>query len=139
MSGHFSADNIGDGSKRAVNAEPASFAFDAQSRAEIDTIIAKYPPGRQASGVIPLLYVVQNQMRRDTGSAWVPRIAMDAVAARLEMPPIRVYEVATFYFMLYAAHRQIPFAGVHHHAVLAAWQRRCGGRLPSRHRHQGLG
>jgi NADH-quinone oxidoreductase subunit E len=99
MSGHFSADNIGDGSKRAVNAEPASFAFDAQSRAEIDTIIAKYPPGRQASGVIPLLYVVQNQMRRDTGSAWVPRIAMDAVAARLEMPPIRVYEVATFYFM----------------------------------------
>jgi NADH-quinone oxidoreductase subunit E len=38
-------------------------------------------------------------MRRHTGSAWVPRVAMDAVAARLQMPPIRVYEVATFYLM----------------------------------------
>ena len=38
-------------------------------------------------------------MRRDTGSGWVPRVAMDVVASRLEMPPIRVYEVATFYLM----------------------------------------
>ncbi len=38
-------------------------------------------------------------MRRDTGSAWLPRVAMDAVATRLSMPPIRVYEVATFYLM----------------------------------------
>ncbi len=49
--------------------------------------------------MLPLLYIVQHQMRRQTGSAWVPRVAMDVVAARLEMPPIRVYEVATFYFM----------------------------------------
>ncbi len=38
-------------------------------------------------------------MKRQTGSGWVPRVAMDAVAARLGMAPIRVYEVATFYFM----------------------------------------
>jgi len=38
-------------------------------------------------------------MGRQTGSAWVPRIAMDVIAQRLGMPPIRVYEVATFYFM----------------------------------------
>ena len=99
MSGHFSADNIGDVSKRVPGAEPDAFAFDAQSNAEIEKILAKYPAGRQASGVLPLLYLVQAQMRRDTGSAWVPRVAMDVVAARLSMPPIRVYEVATFYFM----------------------------------------
>ncbi|GAN76846.1 complex I 24 kDa subunit family protein [Acidisphaera rubrifaciens] len=78
---------------------PTSFAFDAESEDEIARILAKYPPGRQASGVLPLLYVVQRQMRRQTGSAWVPRVAMDTVAARLGMAPIRVYEVATFYFM----------------------------------------
>src|ERR1700759_4740119 len=79
--------------------QPASFAFDAESAAEIDRIVAKYPEGRQASAVIPALYVAQRQMKRQTGSAWVPVKAMDAVAARLGMPPIRVYEVATFYFM----------------------------------------
>ncbi len=79
--------------------QPVHFAFDAESEAEIATHLAKYPPGRQASAVIPLLYVVQAQMKRSTGSAWVPRVAMDAVAARLGMPPIRVYEVATFYLM----------------------------------------
>ena len=80
-------------------AEPAHFAFDETSEREIAAILAKYPASRHASGVIPLLYVVQDQMSRQTGSAWVPRIAMDAVAARLGMPPIRVYEVATFYLM----------------------------------------
>jgi NADH-quinone oxidoreductase E subunit len=79
--------------------EPASFAFDAQSRAELDRHIAKFPTGKQASAVLPALYLVQNQMKRETGSAWVPRVAMDEVARLLEMPPIRVYEVATFYLM----------------------------------------
>jgi len=79
--------------------QPASFAFDPGSAAEIDRIVAKYPAGRQASAVIPALYVVQNQMKRQTGSAWVPVKAMDAVGERLGMPPIRVYEVATFYLM----------------------------------------
>jgi len=79
--------------------EPESFAFDAESEAKIATILKRYPEGKQASAVIPLLYVAQRQMGRATGSAWVPRVAMDVIAARLSMPPIRVYEVATFYFM----------------------------------------
>jgi NADH-quinone oxidoreductase subunit E len=80
-------------------AQPEHFAFDTESEAEIPRVLAKYPRERQASAVLPLLYLVQKQMRRQTGIAWVPRVAMDAVAARLEMPPIRVYEVATFYTM----------------------------------------
>ena len=79
--------------------QPATFEFDAESAAEIDRIVAKYPPGRQASAVIPGLYVIQRQMKRDTDSAWVPVKGMDALAERLGMAPIRVYEVATFYFM----------------------------------------
>jgi NADH-quinone oxidoreductase subunit E len=79
--------------------EPESFTFDAESEAEIAAIVLRYPPGKQASAVIPALYVAQRQMKRLTGSAWVPRRAMDAVAARLAMPPMRVYEVASFYFM----------------------------------------
>lgn len=80
-------------------AEPADFVFDAESDASIDNILKKYPPDRQASAVLPLLDLAQRQMKRQTGSAWVPRVAMDVIAVRLGMPPIRVYEVATFYFM----------------------------------------
>ena len=79
--------------------QPTHFAFDADSEAQIAKIIARYPAGKQASAVIPLLYVAQRQMGRLTGSAWVPRVAMDVIGERLSMPPIRVYEVATFYFM----------------------------------------
>lgn len=79
--------------------EPTSFAFDAESEAKIAAIIKRYPEGKQASAVIPALYVAQKQMGRLTGSAWVPRVAMDVIAERLGMAPIRVYEVATFYFM----------------------------------------
>ena len=79
-------------------AEP-SFAFDDESRAALDRHIAKYPPGKQASAVLPALYIVQDQMKRQTGSAWVPLAGMNAVAHALDMPPIRVYEVATFYLM----------------------------------------
>ena len=92
-------DNIGDGSTGQGVAQPDSFAIDAESEAEIASWVAKYPAGRQASAVIPALYAMQNQMRRQGGSAWIPRVAMDAVAERLAMPPIRVYEVATFYLM----------------------------------------
>ena len=79
--------------------QPATFVFDAASEAAIMQAVAKYPAGRQASAVIPLLYIVQAQMKRTSGIAWVPRAAMDAVALRLDMPAIRVYEVATFYLM----------------------------------------
>ena len=102
--GYTDSENIGHGapghSPEARRAPAISeFAFDEQSEREIEASIGKYPAGRQASAVMPLLYAVQRQMRRVTGSAWVPRVAMDLVAARLGMAPIRVYEVATFYLM----------------------------------------
>ena len=56
--------------------------------------IAKYPKGRQASAVMPLLDLAQRE-----NNGWLPRVAMDYVASLLEMPPIVVYEVATFYTM----------------------------------------
>ena len=86
-------------SNSATVDQPAHFEFDAASEAEIARHVAKYPPGKQASAVIPVLYIAQNQMKRQTDSAWLPRAAMDATAKRLGMAPIRVYEVATFYFM----------------------------------------
>ena len=74
--------------------QPASFAFTPENLEKARQIIAKYPPGRQASAVLPLLHLVQAQ-----NDNWVPKAAMDYVAEMLGMPPIRVYEVATFYTM----------------------------------------
>ena len=82
-----------------MSAPAVTFVFDAESEAEIGPAIAKFPDGKQASAVLPLLYIAQRQMRRQTDSAWISTPAMNAVAARLGMPPIRVYEVATFYLM----------------------------------------
>lgn len=79
--------------------QPAHFAFDDEDETAIAMHIAKYPPGKQASAVLPLLYIAQDRMKQTTGSAWLPVVAMNEVARRLDMPPIRVYEVATFYLM----------------------------------------
>ena len=76
--------------------QPASFEFTPDHLEEAKKIIAKYPEGRQASAVLPLLYVAQRQHQN-----WVPRAAMDYVADMLGMPAIRVYEVATFYTMFH--------------------------------------
>lgn len=86
-----------------VEIETTDFAFDDESEAKIPGIIGKYPKGREASAVMPLLDLAQRQVKRQTGHAWVPRKAMDVVADRLGMPRIRVYEVATFYTMIYTA------------------------------------
>ncbi len=75
-------------------AQPASFAFTPENLAKAKAHIAKYPSGRQASAVLPLLDLAQRQHDN-----WLPRAAMDHVAEMLEMAPIRVYEVATFYTM----------------------------------------
>lgn len=91
------------GNGAAGQAEPTEFSFDAESDAAIEKILRKYPAGKQASGVLPLLDLAQRQMKRHTGSAWVPRVAMDTIARRLDMAPIRVYEVATFYLMFNTA------------------------------------
>ena len=74
--------------------QPATFAFTPENLANAKAHIAKYPPGRQASAVLPLLDLAQRQ-----SGNWLPRAAMDHVADMLGMPHIRVYEVATFYSM----------------------------------------
>ena len=73
----------------------ASFAFTAESMAKVNELIANYPPGRQASAVIGVLDLAQRQ------HGWLPRAAMDEVARLLDMAPMRVYEVATFYTMFH--------------------------------------
>jgi NADH-quinone oxidoreductase E subunit len=75
-------------------AQPASFAFTPANLEAAKAQIAKYPPGRQASAVLPLLDLAQRQHGN-----WLPRAAMDHVADLLGMARIRVYEVATFYSM----------------------------------------
>ena len=97
--GNGTSEDVGDGSTGQGAPQPEHFAFDEESEREVQLVLTKYPPSRKASGVLPLLYIVQSQMRRQAGSGWVPRVAMDVVAARLELPPIRVYEAATFYLM----------------------------------------
>jgi NADH-quinone oxidoreductase subunit E len=71
-----------------------TFAFTPENLSRAEKIIAKYPAGRQASAVIPLLDIAQRQ-----GGNWLPQAAMDYIADMLEMPPVRVYEVASFYTM----------------------------------------
>ncbi|MBT5047515.1 MAG: NADH-quinone oxidoreductase subunit NuoE [Rhodospirillaceae bacterium] len=74
--------------------QPTEFSFTSKNRETADRIIARYPEGRQASAVMPLLDMAQRQAR-----GWLPKAAMDHVAEILDMAPIRVYEVATFYTM----------------------------------------
>lgn len=74
--------------------QPESFAFSPENAEWAKTQIAKYPEGRQASAVISLLWKAQEQ-----NGGWLPRAAIEAVAAELGMPNIRVLEVATFYTM----------------------------------------
>jgi NADH-quinone oxidoreductase subunit E len=64
------------------------------TRAEIDTWVAKYPPEWKRSAVMAALRLAQDQ-----NGGWLTTELMDAVAAYLEMPPIAVYEVASFYSM----------------------------------------
>jgi NADH dehydrogenase (ubiquinone) flavoprotein 2 len=81
------------GRPSALDHQPESFAFTAENIAKAQAIIAKYPDGRQQSAVMPLLDLAQRQ------ETWVSVAAMDVIADMLEMPAIRVYEVATFYTM----------------------------------------
>ena len=74
--------------------QPESFVLSPETESFADKEIAKYPPGRQASAVIALLTKAQEQ-----AGGWLPRKAIEAVAAKLDMPAIRVMEVATFYTM----------------------------------------
>ncbi len=73
--------------------QPASFAFNAPNAEWAAATIAKYPPGRQASAVISLLWRGQEQ------EGWVTHPMIEVIAGMLDMPFIRVLEVATFYTM----------------------------------------
>lgn len=80
--------------RRLCEDQPESFAFTPDNVAWAQGQIAKYPEGRQASAVIPLLWRAQEQHE-----GWLPEPAIRAVADMLDMPYIRVLEVATFYTM----------------------------------------
>src|SRR5690606_28538303 len=71
--------------------QPAAFAFSAENQVWAQQTIAKFPEGRQQSAVIPLLMRAQEQ------EGWVTKAAIEHVAEMLDMPLIRVLEVATFY------------------------------------------
>lgn len=73
--------------------QPDSFAFTEANQRWAEAQITKYPEGRQASAIIPLLWRAQEQ------EGWLTRPAIEAVAAMLDMAYIRALEVATFYFM----------------------------------------
>ena len=73
--------------------QPTSFAFSPDNHAWALAQITKYPEGRQASAIIPLLWRAQEQ------EGWLSRPAIEHVASLLDMPYIRALEVATFYFM----------------------------------------
>jgi NADH-quinone oxidoreductase subunit E len=74
--------------------QPASFTFAPETLAWAKAQIAKYPPGRQASAAIPILWRVQEEHQ-----GWVSEAAIRAVADLLGMPYIRMLEIATFYTM----------------------------------------
>lgn len=84
--------------RRLADIQPDSFAFTPDNQAWAKREIAKYPPGRQASAVIALLWQAQEQH-----GGWLPEPAIRHVASLLDMPYIRVLEVATFYTMFLLA------------------------------------
>ena len=80
--------------RRLAEVQPESFAFTPENQAWAEKEIAKYPPGRQASAIISLLWRAQAQ-----NDYWLPKPAIEKVADMLDMPYIRALEVATFYTM----------------------------------------
>ena len=81
--------------RRIDKYQPDSFEFTKSNLSWAKKQIKKYPYGRQQSAVIPLLYRAQEQ------EGWVSKPAIEVIAKMLKMAPIRVYEVASFYFMFH--------------------------------------
>ena len=80
--------------KKISKIQPDRFEFTAENLNLAESEIKKYPEDRQSSAVIALLYLVQKQNEN-----WIPLVGMKYIAKFLNMPYIRVYEVATFYSM----------------------------------------
>lgn len=111
--------------------QPAQFTFTPEHLKEAKAIIARYPDGRQHSAVMPLLMLAQKQH-----AGWLPKAAMDYVAAMLAMPPMRVYEVATFYTMY-----NLRPVGRHHVQVCTTtpcWLRGSEGIMDACHKKMGI-
>ena len=88
--------------------DDVQFEFTAENQQEISNILKKYPPQYKKAAVIPLLHMAQKQ-----NSGWTSLPVMNKIADILEMPPMRVYEVATFYTMFNRSpigkhHVQVP-------------------------------
>ena len=80
--------------RRPSKDQPENFDFNPASLEAAKSIIAKYPKDKQQSAVMALLYIAQKQ-----NSNWIPLAAMKYIGKFLDMPYIKVYEVATFYTM----------------------------------------
>ena len=80
--------------RRPAKDQPENFEFNNSSLDAAKNILAKYPEGKQQSAVMALLYIAQKQ-----NNNWIPLAAMKLIAKILNMPYIKVYEVATFYTM----------------------------------------
>jgi NADH-quinone oxidoreductase subunit E len=77
-----------------------AFSWTEENAAQARAIVARYPPGRQHSAIIPLLDLAQRQIGAETNTqGWLPIPVIECVGAQLNMPFIRAYEVATFYTM----------------------------------------
>jgi NADH-quinone oxidoreductase subunit E len=83
-----------------VRARWGAFAWTAANAAKAQEIIARYPPGREHSAVMPLLFLAQEQVGAQTETAgWLPVPVIEYVAKQVGMPYMRAYEVVTFYTM----------------------------------------
>lgn len=83
-----------------LRARWGAFAWSAENAVKAKEIVGRYPAGRQRSAVMPLLDLAQRQVGAETNTqGWLPIPVMEYVASYLDMPVIRVVEVATFYFM----------------------------------------
>tara|TARA_Y100000590_G_scaffold447154_1_gene581942 strand:- start:1337 stop:1945 length:609 start_codon:yes stop_codon:yes gene_type:complete len=80
--------------KKISKEQPDNFEFTSKNLLEAKKIIAKYPEDKQQSSVMALLYIAQRQ-----NDNWISLAAMKYIAKFLQMPYIKVYEVATFYSM----------------------------------------
>jgi NADH-quinone oxidoreductase subunit E len=83
-----------------LRARWGGFVWAPENAAQTKVIIARYPPGRQHSAIIPLLDLAQRQVGAETQTqGWLPIPVIEYVAHQLDMPVMRAYEVATFYTM----------------------------------------
>ena len=80
--------------RKPAKDQPNEFEFNSTSLDAANKIISNYPKDKQQSAVMALLYIAQRQ-----NDNWIPLVAMKYIAKLLEMPYIKVYEVATFYSM----------------------------------------